>query len=127
MARRELVPDASCRHIAPVIRALAGQSTAGRMTDLAGIELFHCERQHARLTTAACGRQWAKANGLTKDYRGRPYQVQPWESLFQCRGCQIGAGRNGRVVDPIEEANRALAKVCPRLPTAHRPHGERPW
>jgi hypothetical protein len=117
MARMLVVRAAFTSGFAGSLQAAAGRdqaATRGMSDALAGIELFHCQRQNARLTTAACGRQWAKANGLTKDYRGRPYEVQPWESLFQCRGCPIGAGRNGRSVDPMGEGRRAIANLCPR-------------
>jgi hypothetical protein len=112
----QLVQPAFAARVAGDVQASAvrDQDAMRGMIDVAGVEMFDCERLHARMTTAACDRKWAKANGLTTDYRGKAYQVQPWESLFQCRGCPIGAGRNGRSIDPVDEGRRAISKVCPR-------------
>jgi hypothetical protein len=84
------------------------------MTDAPAIETFFCERQRATLSTGACSRMWAKSNGLTTDYRGKAYTPQPWESLFQCLRCPIGAERNGKTVSSVADLAADLRTVCGR-------------
>jgi hypothetical protein len=83
------------------------------MTDLAGIELFRCDRHNATMSTAACGRQWLKANTAT-DRHGKPVEPPAWESLHRCLRCPIGAERNGKTVSAVADMAADLRSICPR-------------
>jgi hypothetical protein len=93
------------------------------------LEMFTCERLHARMTVNACARQWLKANTAT-DRHGKRVEPPPWDSLHHCLRCPVGAQRCGRTIDPIADAVAALKPICPRcLRVADRivnARGERP-
>ena len=67
------------------------------------LELFECKARQARLTKRGCQGQWEKAQA------DKP---EPWQSLWHCRSCPVGAQHAG-VVQPVHQ-DEALAKLCPR-------------
>lgn len=78
-----------------------------------GLEIFHCDRMAARLSTAGCAKMWISVGK-------RPPQIG--EARMACIGCPIGAKHAG--VDPEVAARAArqaeLQEVCARCTTAHR-------
>ena len=50
---------------------------------------------------------WRKAN--RSDYR-----AEPFEALYHCRGCQLGAAHAGEKAVATSEVAEAIRNVCPR-------------
>ena len=67
------------------------------------LKLFECKARQARLTKRGCQGQWEKAQA------DKP---EPWQSLWHCRSCPVGAANAG-LVQP-KHADEALSKLCPR-------------
>lgn len=68
-------------------------------------ELVECSRRKMRLTEPSCVRFWQSAN---------PVAPPPWEGRASCHVCPQGAARAGVNLDPMADARRRLAPVCPR-------------
>lgn len=76
-------------------------------TDTLTIPLFRCDKRACTLAKASCARMWEQAQ------LQRP---EPWQSLWSCRYCPVGAVNAGR---PAAEAaalggSDTLRAICPR-------------
>lgn len=83
------------------------------MSDAPALAMFDCQRHRARMTVAACGRMWLKANEGT-DRHGKKIEPKAWETLHACVNCPVGAGRHGKTVSTVADIVADLQTVCPR-------------
>lgn len=67
------------------------------------VDLMRCERRACSLTVTSCAASWNAAQ------RRRP---EPWEGLWHCRSCPIGAANAGKPTT-INAADD-LQAICPR-------------
>jgi hypothetical protein len=77
--------------------------------DVAGLELFRCDRLQMRLTERGCAKLWQSAQDQAPG---------PTESKWHCRACPIGAANAG-VAQPETQSDEAAAvieleELCPR-------------
>lgn len=68
-------------------------------------EVMRCERRACSLSVASCAASWAAAQKRRPD---------PWEGLWHCRSCPIGAASAGKPMPVATVTADALACICPR-------------
>ncbi len=79
--------------------------TWSRPLDQVAIVLFTCQRHPGglRLTPQACARQWQAGKSAL-----------PWDRLYPCRGCAIGAGHAGEAVPDLGDDDPHRCLYCGR-------------
>jgi len=80
------------------------------MTDAPVLDLFRCEKQQATMMRTGCAKMWRKAN------QQPDYKAQPYESIWHCRACSIGAANAGEqgVIAGFSELLEDVRRYCPR-------------
>ncbi|HYD68502.1 hypothetical protein [Azospirillum sp.] len=69
------------------------------------LNLFRCERRSCSLSVTSCAASWQAAQ------RKRP---EPWEGLWHCRSCPVGAASAGKPMPVATVTGDALSCICPR-------------
>lgn len=72
---------------------------------MATLESFRCEKRLCSLSMASCVASWNAAQ------KRRP---EPWEGLWHCRSCPIGAAHAGKPMSNVAGPSDALRCICPR-------------